>query len=85
MTSPGQNEGWIFSLPTAIAALVLATAFMIVIATQPMQAQTFTVLHNFTGGLDGAEPYAGLTMDRGRKPVMAQRSAVAAATVPFSK
>ncbi len=28
------------------------------------QAQTFTVLHNFTGGLDGANPYTGLTMDR---------------------
>jgi hypothetical protein len=31
---------------------------------QPMQAQTFTVLHNFTGGQDGEEPYAGVTMDR---------------------
>lgn len=31
---------------------------------QPAQAQTFTVLHNFTGGQDGASPAAGLTMDR---------------------
>jgi hypothetical protein len=29
------------------------------------QAQTFTLLHTFTGGADGAEPYAGLTIDRG--------------------
>ena len=28
------------------------------------QAQTFTVLHNFTNGLDGAHPYTGLTIDR---------------------
>ncbi len=28
-------------------------------------AQTYTVLHNFTGGGDGTAPYAGLTMDRG--------------------
>ena len=29
------------------------------------QAQTFNVLHNFTGGGDGASPGAGLTMDKG--------------------
>jgi uncharacterized repeat protein (TIGR03803 family) len=28
-------------------------------------AQTYTVLHNFTGGGDGGAPYAGLTIDRG--------------------
>jgi len=28
------------------------------------QAQTFTTLHSFTGGSDGANPYAGLTMDQ---------------------
>jgi hypothetical protein len=28
-------------------------------------AQTLTVLHMFTGGSDGTEPYAGLTTDRG--------------------
>ena len=28
------------------------------------QAQTYTVLHNFTGGQDGANPYAGVTIDR---------------------
>lgn len=29
------------------------------------QAQTFTVIHNFTGAGDGANPYAGLAMDGG--------------------
>ncbi len=28
------------------------------------QAQTLTVLHNFSGGGDGAYPVSGLTMDR---------------------
>jgi len=29
-----------------------------------VQAQTFTVLHTFTGGQDGATPFGGLTLDR---------------------
>src|SRR5260221_9830233 len=33
--------------------------------SQPARSQTYSVLHNFTGGGDGAAPYAGLTMDRG--------------------
>lgn len=41
--------------------LLWATA---VILTQPAQAQTFHVIHNFTGGGDGRQPYAGLVMDR---------------------
>ncbi|MFZ0314765.1 MAG: choice-of-anchor tandem repeat GloVer-containing protein [Candidatus Korobacteraceae bacterium] len=33
------------------------------ILTPAAQAQTFTVLHSFTGGADGANPAAGLTID----------------------
>jgi uncharacterized repeat protein (TIGR03803 family) len=33
------------------------------IAIQSAQAQKFVVLHQFTGGKDGAQPQAGLTMD----------------------
>ena len=40
------------------ATLVLA------VASQSAQAQTFKVIHNFTGGQDGGNPYAGLTMDK---------------------
>ncbi len=29
------------------------------------QAQTFSVIYSFTGGLDGGNPHAGLTIDRG--------------------
>ena len=41
----------------ALLVLLLASAF----ATQ---AQTFTVLHSFTGGSDGGAPVAGLAIDR---------------------
>ena len=50
----------------ACTRLVLSTLFLIalaVVATQPAHAQTFQVLHNFTGGEDGAEPNAGVTLD----------------------
>lgn len=33
------------------------------VGTRPAQAQTFTVIHAFTGGEDGYQPYAGLTLD----------------------
>jgi uncharacterized repeat protein (TIGR03803 family) len=32
---------------------------------QSAQAQTFSVIHAFTGGSDGYDPYAGVTIDRG--------------------
>ncbi len=43
-----------------ISLTVLALAIAIVPAAH---AQTFTVLHNFTGGPDGANPLNGLTID----------------------
>jgi uncharacterized repeat protein (TIGR03803 family) len=47
--------------------LVFAPALLfalIIITTRSAQAQTLTVLHTFTGGWDGASPFAGLTMDQ---------------------
>jgi len=38
-------------------------AFVLTLGATQAQAQTFTVLHNFTGGADGALPMAGITMD----------------------
>jgi uncharacterized repeat protein (TIGR03803 family) len=50
---------------TATVALAMAIIFVLtVVATQSVQAQTFNVIHNFTGGGDGAHPVAGLTIDR---------------------
>ncbi len=45
----------------AFAMVLLCALTMIV--TQPAQAQAFTVIHNFTGGQDGAFPETGLTRD----------------------
>jgi uncharacterized repeat protein (TIGR03803 family) len=54
------------SWPMATAALTLAIVFgLTIVVTRSAQAQTFNVLHSFTGGGDGAAPGAGLTMDRG--------------------
>jgi len=44
--------------------LWLAAIFVLAAATaQTAWAQTYTVLHGFTGGVDGDAPYTGLTMD----------------------
>ena len=45
---------------TSVLALGLA---LTAVAAQPTQAQTFTVLHSFTGRADGGGPQAGLAMD----------------------
>jgi uncharacterized repeat protein (TIGR03803 family) len=44
------------------SALVLAV--IIVIAASAAHAQTFAILHTFTGQGDGGTPYAGLTIDQ---------------------
>ena len=53
--------GKLFMASATVSGLVLALSCLL---SSPLQAQTFTVLHNFTGGADGAGPYAGLIMDR---------------------
>jgi len=51
-------------LRTQISTLVLAVMLAATILLSPAaQAQTFTVIHNFTGGADGATPGGGLTLD----------------------
>src|SRR5208283_2193944 len=51
-------------LRAATAALAMATVFAAgCVLTQATEAQTFSVIHSFTGGQDGANPYAGLTLD----------------------
>ena len=50
-----------------VASLRMLSVILIVIviltASPPAQAQTFTVLYKFSGGLDGAEPTADLVLD----------------------
>jgi len=48
----------------AIGVLSLLLAFLLTaVLTRPAPAQTFTVLYSFTGGADGAQPYAQLIKD----------------------
>jgi hypothetical protein len=49
---------------SATAVLAVAVVFALpTVVTQSAQAQTFQVLHNFTGGRDGAGPLDGVTLD----------------------
>lgn len=58
-TANGRNRPAVFS--TLLSVAILAT----IVAVAPVaQGQTFTVLHDFTNGADGGEPWAGLSMDR---------------------
>src|SRR3974377_1084009 len=54
-----------FHLNSRAATAILAILFVLEVVTPAAQAQTYQVIHNFTGGLDGANPWAGLTMDIG--------------------
>jgi len=56
-----QHRSLISRLRRGAAILALAAAVVLapaVVATQSAQAQTFTVLHSFAGGTDGANPQA---------------------------
>ncbi len=66
MANPRQQRAWIsgMTLRVASAALTFVVVLVLgVVATPSARAQTFTVLHNFTGGTDGAYPVAGLARD----------------------
>jgi len=67
MAKRGQSAASLFdiNLIAGSVALVLVLIATTIVAAPAAHAQTFTVLHSFTGGLDGANPGAGLTMDGG--------------------
>ena len=47
------------------STIALTVLFVLAVAAVPaVQAQTFTVIHNFSAGQDGGNPYAGLTLDK---------------------
>ena len=52
------------NLKTRAAAITLLAVFATVVLLSTAHAQTLTVLHTFTGGADGYEPYAGVTLDQ---------------------
>jgi uncharacterized repeat protein (TIGR03803 family) len=67
MTNSMDHRGEVSDVRSRAATAALCTMAMLfgaVIAAQPAQAQTFTVLHTFAGGeTDGENPYAGLIRD----------------------
>ena len=56
-------------MPRLIPARALRTSAVLIfccgLLLATAHAQTFGVLHNFTGGIDGSNPFAGLTVDAG--------------------
>jgi uncharacterized repeat protein (TIGR03803 family) len=70
MTNTKQIRNRVAGIHQRVAriALALATVLgLIAVVTRSAQAQTFNVIYNFTGGQDGADPSAGLTMDAAGK------------------
>ncbi len=53
-----------FHLNLRAAATIVVMLFVLIVIPAA-KAQTYQVLHNFTGGIDGANPWAGLTVDAG--------------------
>jgi uncharacterized repeat protein (TIGR03803 family) len=67
MASTKQHRTWIYDHSRQVVAVGLAIliACGLALVTTPIaQAQSFKVIYPFTGGLDGANPFAGLTMDK---------------------
>ncbi len=68
MTSQEQSAASIFDIEGRARTLALALVVVFaatVIAAPAAQSQTFSVLHNFSGEEDGANPYAGVTVGPG--------------------
>jgi uncharacterized repeat protein (TIGR03803 family) len=42
---------------------LISMVLSLFLPAQPAQAQAYQVIHNFTGGADGASPFSGLTID----------------------
>ena len=66
MTNKRQNRDWTQVSSSRVASVVLALTLVLGLAgvvTESAQAQTFTVLYTFTGGVDGADPITALTRD----------------------
>lgn len=61
MTNPAQHSVLTLGRQPALALALICALTML--ATPAALAQTFTVLYDFTGRGDGAQPYAGITLD----------------------
>jgi uncharacterized repeat protein (TIGR03803 family) len=66
MPSHGQSAASRFDINLTAGSVTLVLLVLIatmILAVPLAQAQTFTVIHTFTGGADGGSPEGGLTMD----------------------
>jgi uncharacterized repeat protein (TIGR03803 family) len=59
-----QNINWIGAMDLWMMGAAISIAILLILVATQVQAQTGTVLHNFTGGDDGADPLAGVTFDQ---------------------
>ena len=65
MAGEAQSAASIFDIKWPAGAIALALLVMFaatIIAAPAVQAQTFSVIYNFTGGADGYNPYAGVSI-----------------------
>lgn len=53
----------IASVQSIAIVFALSTIFAMIVLPQLARAQTFTVIHYFSGGGDGDNPYGGITLD----------------------
>jgi PAB1-binding protein PBP1 len=65
MTNPVQPCTSILHSNLRRTAFALALVCALTVVAMPSaQAQTFSVIHSFSGGEDGYTPYAGVTIDQ---------------------
>ncbi len=63
MTGQEQDRGRTFGIDMWATITAYAVALLMIVLATQLHAQTFTVVHAFTGGGDGGDPMSGLTMD----------------------
>lgn len=63
MFTPEHYRPSIMSSALRTAAIVSVLVLIVIIAAPMAQAQTYNVLYHFSGGSDGSNPYAGVTVD----------------------
>jgi uncharacterized repeat protein (TIGR03803 family) len=57
------HDSGVVSKRAALVVTIVIVVALTIVATRLAEAQSYTVIHNFTGGADGAYPVAGLTID----------------------
>lgn len=58
-----QQQGATSNCNTSLRTMIRLFCAAVIATTMMAQAQTFSVLHSFTGGSDGSTPMAGLSID----------------------